>query len=362
LEKDFLIMSKLLFLIENLEYNGLARQCTILAKGMQRAGHAIRVCALRHEGPFAVELRQAGVTVVSTDWTRWLSLGALMRLRSQLESFAPDVIHAWGLPALRSAALVWHGRGGRRAVSRPLPPGQSRVSCVDRWLLGQAQWVAAGSDVEAKHLLALGVDPPKLATVPPAVEAVGKRSDELATTPGRPFLLCVGPFERWKGYQDALWAFDILHYLYPELGLVFVGAGLDEASLRQFRRGLGARGNIHFLGAQSNVAALMRRAELVWVPSRRAGGAHVVLEALAAGTPVIATRIPELAALLAPLGEELLVPPGDPPALVRKTRQLLEDAERRRLLADRGRHLVASSHTAEQLVGRYEGLYHKRAG
>jgi hypothetical protein len=66
--------------------------------------------------------------------------------------------------------------------------------------------------------------------------------------------------------------------------------------------------------------------------------------------------------LLAPLGEDALVPPGDPPALVRQTRRLLEEDGRRRRLAERGRELALAAHNPKQLVPRYEGLYHKRAG
>jgi starch synthase (maltosyl-transferring) len=284
-------------------------------------------------------------------------------LRNLLASFFPDVVHAWGLPALRAAAAAsgW-SRHFRLTVSRPLPHGRDRLTAPDCWLLRRADHVVAGGADEARRLLALGLDPDRVSAVPPAVEESFPTPASTSEFSRHPFLLCLGRFEGWKGHRDALWAFDILYEVMPEYHLVLAGDGTEKPQLCGFLRGLGGRRNIHFLGAVADVSALMRQAELVWIPSRRAGGTQTALEALAAGTAVVATSVPELVEWLAPLGADVLVPPGDPPALARRTRSLLENLGRRRQLGERGRLLAQTAHNPEQLVRRYDALYHKRAG
>jgi glycosyltransferase involved in cell wall biosynthesis len=355
-------MGKVLYLIANLHYNGLAQQMTRLAAGTARTGFDVRVCVLGDEGPLADELRDASIQVEVLGWMRWLSLGAVRRLREVIDSWSPNLLHAWGLSALRAAGLTSGIRPSPIIVSRPVPPGRTRLTLADRWLLRRADHLVAQNQVEAGRLLALGVDPSRVTVVPPGVELVRVKAGERPTLSDRKYILTVGPFTPEKGHYDALWAFDILQYLFAQPHLVLVGEGPEKPRLLSMARGLEARRNIHFLGAASDVPALLARAELVWVPSRSAGGVQTALEALASGTPVIATRVPELAETLAPLGEDVLVPPGDKPALVRHTRRLLEDAGRRRQLSDRGREFVTRAFSTEQMVRRYVGLYQKRAG
>src|SRR4051794_37233410 len=152
-------MGKMLFLIENLQYSGLACEMTLLAKGAARSGHEVRVGVLGRAGPLSGELEEAGVPVEALGWTRWLSLGAVRRLRRLADSFAPDLLHTWGLPALRAACLLAGRKPFRVVASRPLPPGGSRPALPDRWLLRRADQVAAGGEAEARRLLALGVEP-----------------------------------------------------------------------------------------------------------------------------------------------------------------------------------------------------------
>src|SRR5205823_1577696 len=102
--------------------------------------------------------------------------------------------------------------------------------------------------------------------------------------------------------------------------------GPDRGRLARFARSINpAGGHVHFLPARPDAAALLARADVVWVPSRAECGRQVVLEAQAAGKPVVASALPGLAALVADGRTGRLTPPGDPAELARRTRPLLAD-------------------------------------
>src|SRR5262249_30469746 len=116
--------------------------------------------------------------------------------------------------------------------------------------------------------------------------------------PGR-FILCVGPVEPRKGFRTAIWAFDILRYLYRDLRLVLVGQGGDLGRLQQFAASIDVSPNVEFVGPQEDVSGWLHAAEVVWVPTHTTGGTHVALEAMAAGRPVVASRVPNLVEVVA---------------------------------------------------------------
>src|SRR5262249_36862376 len=147
-------------------------------------------------------------------------------------------------------------------------------------------------------------------------------------------IACVGPLEPHKGFRDAIWALDILHFLYDDLHLLVIGQGSDRPRLEEFARVAGVQDRVHFLGAQAEVAALLAEADLVWVPSHAEGGVNAALEAMAAGRPVVAAQLPGLAEVVRDGETGLLFPPADRAGLARQTRRLLDDPELRCLLGD----------------------------
>src|SRR5205823_752781 len=123
---------------------------------------------------------------------------------------------------------------------------------------------------------------------------------------------------RGKGFCEALRAADYLNYPFPELRLHIVGAGPFESTLRRFRKATYFGSNVHLEGSHARGADRLATAEVCWVPSLSATGRQVALEALAAGTPVIASDLPHLREII---GSEngLLVRPGSPIALAQAT-------------------------------------------
>ena len=170
-------------------------------------------------------------------------------------------------------------------------------------------------------------------------------------------LLGIGPIEPHKGFRDAVWALDILHYLYDDLRLALAGDGSDRLRVEEFARAIEVDKRVVFLGRRPDLAPWLQRAELVWIPSRTSGGVCAALEAMAAGRPVIATRLPELAEVVADGSVGCLVPPGDKTELSRQTRFLLNDADRRRAYGEAGRRRAAEHFSVEALVARCQELY-----
>jgi glycosyltransferase involved in cell wall biosynthesis len=153
-----------------------------------------------------------------------------------------------------------------------------------------------------------------------------------------------------------VWAFDILHYLFKDLRLVFAGDGSDRPRVEDFARILGAWRDVHFAGRCSDLTPLLQSALAVWVLGRQ-GGVGAALEAMAAGRPVVASRIPELAEVVVDGTTGFLVPPGDKAALTRQTRLFLDDSDLARRFGEAGQRRAAESFSLARLVEQCTPLY-----
>jgi glycosyltransferase involved in cell wall biosynthesis len=351
-------MTTILFVIPSLDYSGAARQLTLIAEGLPRDHFRARVVILGRTAPWAEELVAAGVEVDILGWKRPFEVAPFVALRRLLAELRPDVVHLWGRTALRAVAVIGGvGGAGRLFVSGVIAPGRS-APWFDGWLLRRADVVVAFGAADADRCRRLGVRAERIAVVAPGVRSAAPpdKSAVVEMPVGR-LLFGIGPIEAHKGFRDALWALDILHYLYDDLRLVLAGDGSDRPRVEEFARDIEVDNRVVFLGRRPDLAPWLHSAELVWIPSRTGGGVCAALEAMAAGRPVIATRLPELAEVVGDGVAGCLVPPADKTELARQTRFLLNDPERRRAYGEAGRRRAAEHFSVEALVRRCAALY-----
>ncbi|MCC6417487.1 MAG: glycosyltransferase family 4 protein [Gemmataceae bacterium] len=346
---------KILFVTPGTEPDGATSQLSLLARRLPARGFTAHVCAL---GP-AGGCREFGVPATSLGWSRVFDLRPVWRLRRLIADVRPDVIHAFRPASLRALALAVGRTPCPLVVSRPLPPRGKDLARLDRWLLGRADRILVRGAAEAERGRRAGVSPERMAVVPPGVE---ESAPTVAAGADGRAVVCAGRLERYKGYHDAVWVFDMLRYLYDDLQLVVLGDGPDRPRLEHFVKCLRAVGRVHFQGTQADAAGRLAGGEVVWVPSLADGGVGAALEAMAAGRPVVASRWPGLAEVVTHGETGLLVSPGDKIALGRQTRLLLNDEGLRRRLGEAGRERVRREFSADAAARATAAIYERLAG
>jgi glycosyltransferase involved in cell wall biosynthesis len=359
-------MRTILHVIPSLAHGSAATQLTLLSTGLPRDRFQVRICVLGRGSPLARPLHAARLAVEVLAWNRTLDLPALGRLRRLIHAWQPDVLHFWR-GSFRLAGLAASRGRSRIVVSAPFGPcaGKPAQGRLDRWLLGRADRVAARGPAEDEQYRRLGLAAEKIARVPLGVgldQETKARSprpriggEELPET--APFVLGVGPLEPGKGFHDAVWAMGILRFLFPDLHLVLIGDGPDRERLSAFAHATEVGGRVHLVGPQEDLAPWLAHCTAVWVPSRQACGRQSALEAMAAGRPVVASRLPALAEIVADGVTGFLIAPGDKKALARQTRLLLDDADLGRRLGDAGRRRAAEHFGVTPMVEGYASIY-----
>ena len=348
-------MRKILLVIPSLACSGGARLLCLLAAGLPR--DRVRVCVLGGPVPWCDELRGAGVELDVLGWRRDVDLRPLVRLRRLIVQQRPDVVHAWGFAA--AWALVLVGCRPARLFLSVLPP-KRKLSLAERWLLRRCRRIVAFGQGEAGAWLRQRASPLQVEVAPPAAELFDE-AVAAAHLPGLPegarVIVTVGPLERHKGCREAVWTLDILRCLYDDLHLVIVGEGPDEERIRQFAHTLRLADAVHFTGAVGSVQPWLARAQVVWAAALRPGGRQTVLEAMAAGRPVVASRLPSLAEVVVDGQTGYLVGPADKAERAKQTRILLDRAELRRDMGEAGRARVATYFSPGAMVAAVAGIY-----
>jgi glycosyltransferase involved in cell wall biosynthesis len=227
--------------------------------------------------------------------------------------------------------------------------------------------IAVGWETARAHAAALGgraidVIPNAVGELPPIAE--GERDElrrQLGIGDATPLVIAVGRLAPQKALSDLLRAFALLRTPDPTPQLRIVGRGRLRSALQSEIDALGLRDRVRLLGLRSDVPRLLAASDLYVSSSHWEGLPVAMLEAMAAGVPVIATEVGDVPRVLDP-GCGVLVPPRDPAALARAIAELIADPVRRRRLAAGGRSRVRAQFGLQAWADRHMMLYEEVAG
>jgi glycosyltransferase involved in cell wall biosynthesis len=172
-----------------------------------------------------------------------------------------------------------------------------------------------------------------------------------------PLIGSVGRLSPQKAPLDFVQAAALVHARQPDVHFVWVGAGPLEAQARALVSAKGLDDVFHFAGQRKDVPFVLRVFDCFALSSLWEGFSLSVLEAMAAGLPVVVTRILGTPEAVQDGVNGFLVPPGDPPALAQALIELLADPNRARQLGANGRKRIEQQFTRKQMLEGIERLY-----
>ncbi|WP_138733972.1 glycosyltransferase [Modestobacter excelsi] len=288
----------------------------------------------------------------------WRDLGAMRTHRRAMAEAGADLLHI-NLPVpyadpytVLAASTLWHIPVV--AVEHlPMPSPGPRIDRIVRFTARRLRAVVGVSEGAAQRLEeVLGLPSGAARVVRNGVPRPGP-SQPVATPPGRLVVGGVGRLDVQKGFDVLVRAVAAL----PDVHLVLVGDGPERQALDELVADLGVRDRVMMTGWSAEVSALMGSFDVLAVPSRWEGLPLVVLEAMLAGVPVVATPVGGIPDAVRHERTGLLVPVDDPAALTTALERLSADPAHRGRLATEAAAEARRCFTVEAMVQSYMALH-----
>jgi glycosyltransferase involved in cell wall biosynthesis len=335
---------------------GGARQVLLLMCGLEARGHhGTLVCPDGSDIESAA--RELGLTVNGMTMRGDVDVGFAWRLARLLRRLRPDLVHVHS----RRGADTFGGLAARLAGSPAVL--SRRVDSADPRGLGRLKYAQYGrviaiSSCIRDQLASRGVPASKLRLVRSAVPAVADADGVTRETFVSRFGLPAGGFSiavvaqliPRKGHRFFLEAVAVLRDTHPGIRAVLFGIGPLQAELAAQVTALGLDEHVHFAGFEPNLARWIGHFDLLVHPAEREGLGIGVLEAQAAGVPVVGFRAGGLAEAVADGETGLLVTPGNVAALTAAMRSMIEDDQQRRRFAVAGPGRIRRDFGVEAMV------------
>jgi glycosyltransferase involved in cell wall biosynthesis len=379
---------KILRVIARLNMGGPALHVAYLTAGLRKRGYETTLVAgslARGEDSMAFVAEELDVGVVRIDELgREISplrdLAATLRLARLIRREQPDILHTHTAKAgtVGRIAVLLSGRKRPPIVVHTFHghvlrgyfgPGRSRLfRLLERWLARRTTALIAVSPQVRDDLVALGVAPPERF----AVIRLGIELDErvagtqngrldsrryLGIPPERFVVGWIGRMTAVKRTDDVLVAFKQLRDEGVDACLCMVGDGPDRAQLEQRAHELGVVKDTLFLGYQEDVAPFYAAFDALVLPSSNEGTPVSAIEALAAGRPVVATRVGGVPDVVQEGEDGFLVEPGATDELADRLARLARDPQLRERMGKAGRERVLPRYAVERLVDDVDRLY-----
>jgi sugar transferase (PEP-CTERM/EpsH1 system associated) len=227
-----------------------------------------------------------------------------------------------------------------------------------------SRFVTVSFDLRQWLLTTVGLPAAKLVTIHNGVDvgrfSAGDRqaSRRALRLPAHAVVIgAVGRLDPVKDHAGLLEAFTVLRTDQPAAELVIVGDGPCRADLERRIQERGLTGRVHLLGMRQDVPALLRGFDVFVLPSVAEGISNTVLEAMATGLPVVATRVGGNPELLEHGVTGMLVPPGNPLVLAAALRCYVEDANLRLGHGEAALRRVLAHFTLDRMAQAYRDLY-----
>lgn len=362
---------RILLVIDSLGRGGAQRQAFLLARGLAARGHAVRMLVLNDVSDpltFAAVASVAQVEVIGK--ARLAAEFGPLGLWRRFRAWQPDAI----LTMLQVSDLLGRIAGrlyGRAAVVTSIRSRNSQkqawwhwldrstMDWADRVVFNCASVVPLSQKNEGVRpdqvcVICNGVDASEAVADPASRESLGIRA-------GSPVVLTVGRLQTEKRFGILLAAMTRLQGDLAHTVLLIAGAGPLDADLRAQAAALGLAQRVRFLGEREDVPALLALADVFVLPSAWEGMPNAVMEAMASGCPVVATRIDGIVELLPDASYGWLVEPDRPDQLAAALAESLANRPEALRRAGRARARAVETFSVERMVERYEALFDELA-
>jgi glycosyltransferase involved in cell wall biosynthesis len=356
----------LLLVVDSLEVGGAERHVVDLAVALSRRAHEVTVvCSVA--GDLSGLLEEANVPVrplLHKLVKRRVSAAYARGLRRLVKEGRFDLVHAHIYASAAAAAIATVGTGVPLVVTEHTEAAWRgrRARLVSRWFCRRASRVIAVSGAVRRRLVEQDdVHPEKTALIPNAVPANPERGSGAPPLPDElqdgPLVGVVARLQPEKGVATFLKAGARVAKVVPRARFIVAGDGPLRAELEALVGRLGLERNVRFLGFRSAPRAVIGLLDVLVVPSHTEGAPLVVLEAMAAGVPVVASAVGGIPDQVRHGEDGLLVPPGDPAALGKAILELLEDPGLARRMGTAGFRKAATEFNHETMVERAMKVY-----
>jgi sugar transferase (PEP-CTERM/EpsH1 system associated) len=348
-------------LVSSLNVGGLEMVVLHLARNCNRDRFAIRVLCLQEKGKLAPAFEDIGIHVESLDCPELPKGRTLSRVARRLRQLKPRILHTHNMNphffgAVAACAVgvpvLIHTKHGRNYPDR-------RVAVLKNWFLSflTDRVVTVSADAANVVRQIERVPAQKTAVIRNGIDISQFRSTDRRSKGSGKEAIHIGRLNISKDQATLLRAARLVADADCGFRLTIVGDGPERESLFALKRELGLENHIRFLGERHDVNELLADADFFVLSSIEEGIPLTVLEAMAAGLPVIATRVGGNAEVVIPGKTGLLVEPRTPHELADAILAVLQDPERSRTMGLAGRNRVEQEFDVKNVTASYESLY-----
>lgn len=362
---------KLLHVYQNSRVGGVQQQILGLIRNYDRTVVSPSFCSLGPLGEIGREIERLGVPVYSmemADGTRF-SPALVLKLRTLMRRQAIDVVrtHKYrsnllGVTAARLAGVPVVIASQHSDYRKDLKPART---ALNRLVLPRADRVVAVAAGMRDDLVRFGrLDPARVLLMPNGVDTEAFSPDSPHPAARRAFGIgaddrvvgFVGRLATIKGVSHLLEAARQLLPARP-VNVLLIGGGPQRGDFESRARALGIADRVIFTGERRDIAAALSVMDVFCLPSLSEGLPNALLEAMAAGRPVVATAVGGIPGVVRDGDTGLLVEPNDAGALAAGIRRVIDDRELAQRLGRQARALVLETRSIRAAARAWESLY-----
>ncbi len=350
---------------------GTERQVLNLIRGLDTSRFAVEVACLKRFGLLLPEVEATGVPITeykTTSLYNHVAFWNQMRFVNHLRKREVEIVHAYGFHsnvfAIPPARLARAGAvvASIRDTGDHLTPMQRRV---EKLFCRMADCVVTNAEAVRKRLTNEGYAPEKIVVIHNGIELTRYAKNltgvalhrELGISTNTPLVAVFARLNELKGIEYFLKAVASLIQRFKNVKFLIVGDGASRAELEKYAQTLGLAEHVVFLGFRLDVPALLSEISVSVLPTLSEGLSNSLLEAMAAGVPVVATSVGGNPEIVDGGQTGLLVPPRDSEALALAIAQLLDQPQLGKRFGLAGKERVSKRFALDRMTRATERLY-----
>jgi glycosyltransferase involved in cell wall biosynthesis len=333
------------------------------------------VCCLKNSGPMAGSISRLGAPVYELHWHTGNSYRAALPLANILRKQRIDVLHAHSWSTYCEAALAGFLARTPTVVitihGMQTPYPQSKTAILKHFVRISAERIlsrtytticAVSQGVKDYMVKEVGLNPQKVSVVYNGIKIIDRNTPDekeprQAVQEEDFVLVWAGRLVPVKNLSGLLKALATVRGTVPNVRLDLIGDGPDRESLEHEARALGVNDRIHFAGYTPRVRDWLSRADIFVMPSHYEGFSVALLEAMAAGLPVVATEVGGNPEIVLQGKTGVLIPPNDTEALAKAIIDLHENTQLRMEMRRFAYKRVSEEFSMDKMIAKYCSIY-----